>query len=82
MVIGKGIRHQITVVYTLQQNVERENRTLDDASTTMINGQEKLGKEFWAESIKNACYMSNHTGPSTQKSKILYKFRTRRVCRG
>lgn len=67
-----GIRHQRSVVYTLQQNgrAEREIRTLVEATRTMIHGMEK---KFWAEAVNTAAYALNRTGTSPVEGKTPYE---------
>ncbi|GJR58877.1 putative ribonuclease H-like domain-containing protein [Tanacetum coccineum] len=56
----KGILRQFSVARTPQQNgvAERRNRTLIEASKTMIVDS-KLLTTFWAESVNTACYVQN-----------------------
>lgn len=55
-----GIKHQLTVAYTPQQNgvAERMNRTLLDLVRSMLL-QKNIGKSFWAEAISTAVYIRN-----------------------
>ena len=57
-----GIRHQHTVPYTPQQNgvAERKNRTLLDASRSMLQVA-RLHNQFWQEAIATACYLQNRS---------------------
>ncbi|GJZ01894.1 putative ribonuclease H-like domain-containing protein [Tanacetum coccineum] len=56
----KGILRQYSVARTPQQNkvVERRNKTLIEASKTMLAGS-KLPTTFWAEAFNTACYVQN-----------------------
>jgi len=55
-----GIKHQLTVAYTPQQNgvAERMNRTLMDCTRSMLHGA-KLEKEFWAEALSTSVFIRN-----------------------
>ena len=55
-----GIRHQLTVAYTPQQNgvAERMNRTIMDLVRSMLHSS-GLSKEFWAEAVAAAVYIRN-----------------------
>nr|GEZ41151.1 putative ribonuclease H-like domain-containing protein [Tanacetum cinerariifolium] len=54
----KGIMRQYSVVRTPQENgvVERRNRTLIEAATTML-ADSKMPTTFWAEAVNTACYV-------------------------
>ena len=56
----KGIRHELTVPYSPQQNgvAERLNRTLQETALSQIV-HANLPKCFWADSIATACYVRN-----------------------
>lgn len=56
----KGIRHELTVPYTPQQNgvAERLNRTLQETALSQIV-HAGLPISFWADSISTACYVRN-----------------------
>ena len=58
----KGISRQFSAPRTPQQNgvVERKNRTLIEATRTMLN-EAKLPTYFWAEAVSTACYTQNRT---------------------
>ena len=60
-----GIRRHNTVIKTPQQNgiAERMNRTLIERVRCMLNAA-GLGKQFWGEALKTACYLINRS-PST-----------------
>ena len=55
-----GITQQFSAPRTPQQNgvVERKNRTLVEASRTML-WDAKLPTSFWAEAVNTACYIQN-----------------------
>ena len=55
-----GITHELSVVYTPQQNgvVERKNRTLIEMARTMLV-EYKTPVRFWAEAINTACHIIN-----------------------
>jgi hypothetical protein len=56
----EGIKHEFSVPYTPQQNgwVERKNRTLIEASRTMLD-EYKTPDNFWAEAVNTACHAIN-----------------------
>ncbi|GJZ85479.1 putative ribonuclease H-like domain-containing protein [Tanacetum coccineum] len=56
----KGIKREFSIARTPQQNrvVERKNRTLIEASRTML-ANSKLPRTFWAEAVNTACYVQN-----------------------
>ncbi|GJS51859.1 putative ribonuclease H-like domain-containing protein [Tanacetum coccineum] len=56
----KGIRRKYSIARTPQQNgvAERRNRTLIEASKTML-ADFKLPTTFWAEAVNTACYVHN-----------------------
>ena len=58
----KGIRHQLTVRYTPQQNgaAERLNRTLLERVRAMLDDS-KLGDALWAEAVVTANYIRNRS---------------------
>ena len=57
-----GIQSQHTVPYTPQQNgvAERKNHTLKEMANCMLQSK-GLSLNFWAEEIKCANYILNHT---------------------
>ena len=57
-----GIRRQLTVPRTPQQNgvAERKNRTILEMARSMLKSK-KLPKEFWAEAVACAVYISNRS---------------------
>ena len=56
----KGIRHQLTVPHSPQQNgvAERMNRTLVESARSMV-AHAALSNIFWAEAISTAAYVRN-----------------------
>jgi transposase InsO family protein len=56
----EGIKHELNVPYTLQQNeiIERKNRTFIEAARTMLH-EYKTPDSFWAEGINTACHAAN-----------------------
>ena len=56
----KGIIHEFSTPRTPQHNgvVERKNRTLIEATRTMIN-EAQLPTYFWAEAVNTACFTQN-----------------------
>nr|GFA88481.1 hypothetical protein [Tanacetum cinerariifolium] len=57
-----GISHETSVAHSLQQNgvVERRNRTLIEASRTMLIYAQAL-LFLWAEAVATACYTQNRS---------------------
>ena len=55
-----GIKHQLTIAYTPQQNgvAERMNRTLLDLVRSMLH-HANMDKRFWAEALSTAVYIRN-----------------------
>jgi hypothetical protein len=55
-----GIKHEMTVAYTPEQNgvAERRNRTLVEMARCMMI-QSQLSSSFWAEAISTANYLRN-----------------------
>ena len=55
-----GIKHQLTVPYTPQQNgvSERKNRTVMEMARSLI-AEKKLPKSFWAEAVHTSVYILN-----------------------
>ncbi len=55
---SKGIKHELTVPYTPQQNgvSERMNRTLQDMARTQL-AHAKLPRIFWAKAVNTATYI-------------------------
>lgn len=58
--VKKGIQHQLTNIYTPQQNgvAERYNRTLLDLARSML-ADAGMPKMFWAEAVNCANYLRN-----------------------
>ncbi|KAD0942788.1 hypothetical protein E3N88_43529 [Mikania micrantha] len=58
--LSKGIKRQYSIPRTLEQNgvVERKNRTLIEATRTML-ADSGLPLTFWAETVNTACYVQN-----------------------
>ena len=63
-----GIRHELTVPKTPQQNgaAERLNRTLVETTRAMLLDAD-LHHKFWAEAITTAAYLRNRSPTSTVK---------------
>ena len=59
---SKGIRHQLTVPYSPEQNgvAERMNRTLIESARSMI-AHAGLPNSYWAEAVAAAAYVRNRT---------------------
>ena len=57
---SKGVQHQTTTRYTLEQNgaAERLNRTLMERVCAMLSDS-CLSKELWAEAACTACFIRN-----------------------
>ena len=57
-----GIRRPLTAPRSPQQNgvAERKNRTILDMARTMLKSK-KMPKEFWAEAVACAVYLSNRS---------------------
>ncbi|KAK3026762.1 hypothetical protein RJ639_040301 [Escallonia herrerae] len=55
-----GIRRPLTILYSPQQNrvVERKNRLIVNMTRSMLKSK-NLPKEFWAEAVDCAVYLSN-----------------------
>ena len=70
---AEGIRHELTVPKTPQQNgiAERLNRTLVEMARSMLLDA-KLPKKFWAEAVSTAVYLKNRS-PSKPLSKTPYE---------
>ncbi|GJW98054.1 retrovirus-related pol polyprotein from transposon TNT 1-94 [Tanacetum coccineum] len=60
--VPKKFSHNFSSPYTPEQNgvAERKNRTVIEASRTMLNGS-ILSKHFWTEAVKIACYTQNRS---------------------
>ena len=57
-----GIRRPLTLPYSPQQNgvVERKNRSILNAARSMLKSK-RMPKEFWAEAVDCAIYLSNRS---------------------
>ena len=60
--INEGIRHELTVPYTPEQNgvAERSNRTLMESVRAML-ADSKLPHKFWAEALSTAIFLRNRS---------------------
>lgn len=60
-----GIRHELTIPHTPEQNgvAERVNRTLVETTRAMLLDA-KLPQRFWAEAISTAAYLKNRSPTS------------------
>lgn len=69
-----GIRHELTIEYTPQQNgvSERKNRTLLDMARCMLI-QSGLPPTFWAEAVNTANYVRNRCPSQSIDGEIPYK---------
>ncbi|CAG9787134.1 unnamed protein product [Diatraea saccharalis] len=58
---SKGIKHQLSVPYTPQQNgvAERANRTVVEMARSML-ADSGLNTKYWAEACHTAVYTKNH----------------------
>jgi transposase InsO family protein len=67
---NKGIKHQLTVPYTPEQNgvAERANRTIVEMARTMLG--DRLNKMFWAEACNTAVYIKNRLPHRANKGNI------------
>ncbi len=59
---SKGIRHELTIPHTPQQNgvAERMNRTLMECARSMMT-HAQLSNYYWAEAVFAAAYLKNRT---------------------
>jgi hypothetical protein len=57
-----GVRHQLTIPYTPQQNgvAERTNRTIVEKARSLLSDA-GLPKAYWAEAVSTAVYLINRT---------------------
>lgn len=69
-----GIKRQLTVPYTPQQNgiAERANRTLVEMARTMIV-HSGVSEGFWAEAIKTSAYIRNRTTTKILRDKTPFE---------
>ena len=60
--INEGIRHELTVPHTPEQNgvAERSNRTLMESVCAML-ADSKLPHKFWAEALSTAVFLLNRS---------------------
>lgn len=67
----EGVRHELTVPYTPQQNgvAERMNRTILDLARSMLY-HKNLPKYFWGEACATAVYIRNRVTTASLPSKI------------
>lgn len=65
-----GIKHQLTIAYTPEQNgvSERANRTIVERARTMLSDA-GLEKRFWAEAVSTAVYLKNRAPTVAVKGK-------------
>ncbi|GJV91267.1 retrovirus-related pol polyprotein from transposon TNT 1-94 [Tanacetum coccineum] len=70
----KGIKREFSIVRTLQQNrvAERKNRTLIEASRTML-ANSLVSIVFWAEAVNTACYVLNRVLVTKPHKKTPYE---------
>lgn len=66
-----GIRHQLTVPYSPEQNglAERMNRTIVERAKSMLFDAD-LPKEYWAEAVATAVYLINRSPATGNNEKI------------
>ena len=70
----KGIRRQLTVRHTPQQNdvAERKNRTIVEMARSMLKGK-GLPNQYWAEAVSTAVYILNRSPTKAVRDKTPYK---------
>lgn len=70
----EGIRHQLTVPKTPEQNgiAERMNRTLVEAVRSMLSDAQ-LPKRFWAETLSTAVFLRNRSPTSAVQGKTPFE---------
>ena len=70
----EGIKHQLTVPYTPQQNgvSERRNRTLMEMARCLLY-EKKLPLNFWAEAVNTAAYLINRMASRVLTDKTPYE---------
>lgn len=72
---SKGIRHELTIAHTPEQNgvVERMNLTLVESARAMI-AHAGLSNNYWAEAVATAAYLRNRpTTSALKEGKIPYE---------
>jgi hypothetical protein len=76
----EGIRHELTVEYTPQQNgvAERKNRSLVETARCLMI-QSGLSASFWAEAILTANHIRNRCPSRSLRGEIPFKMWTRRT---
>jgi hypothetical protein len=76
----EGIRHELTVEYTPQQNgvSERKNRSLVETARCLMI-QSGLSASFWVEVILTANYIRNRCPSRSLGGEIPFKMWTRRI---
>jgi transposase InsO family protein len=72
-----GIKHEMTVAYTPEQNgvAERRNRTLVEMARCMII-QSQLSSSFWAEAISTPNYLRNRCPSRSNNGQTPHKLWT------
>jgi hypothetical protein len=70
----EGIKHQLTIPYTPQQNgvSERRNRTLMEMARCLLY-EKKLPLNFWAEAVNTASYLINRMDSRVLADKTPYE---------
>ncbi len=71
---SEGVRHELTVPKTPQQNsvAERCNRTLVEMTRAMISGS-NLPQRLWAETMSTAVYLKNRSPTKPVKGKTPFE---------
>ncbi|KAG8486726.1 hypothetical protein CXB51_020278 [Gossypium anomalum] len=69
-----GVKHQLTNVYTPQQNrvSERKNRSLLDMARCLLF-EKKLPKNLWAEAVNTVVYLQNRLPTKALEQKTLFE---------
>lgn len=72
--VQKGVKHELTALYTPQQNgiAERKNRTLVKKARSMLKAS-GLAKSFWADAISTSAYVSNISSTYAIKGKTSHE---------
>ncbi|KAM0050261.1 putative RNA-directed DNA polymerase [Helianthus debilis subsp. tardiflorus] len=75
----KGILHEFSAAYTLQQNgvAERKNRTLIETARTMLV-ESQLPIPFWTEAVASACYTLNRVLTVKRHNKTCFELLNKR----